>query len=47
VLGPIETFGDTPNADELSKTLLGLPFFIDMTKEQVIEVSEVLKCHLS
>lgn len=47
MLGSLASLGSTPNADELSQSLMGLPFFIDMTQEQVVKVCEVLKSQLS
>jgi dTDP-4-amino-4,6-dideoxygalactose transaminase len=33
---------ETPNADLLSQTLIGLPFFIDLTQDQIERVSDLI-----
>jgi dTDP-4-amino-4,6-dideoxygalactose transaminase len=32
----------TPNADSLAKTLIGLPFFVDMDEQQLAKVVQVV-----
>jgi dTDP-4-amino-4,6-dideoxygalactose transaminase len=42
ILKDLEKVTSTPISDELSETLIGLPFFIDMTHEQVSKICVLL-----
>jgi dTDP-4-amino-4,6-dideoxygalactose transaminase len=37
----------TPNASKLSERLLSLPLFVDLTKDQAVEIASKLKIILS
>lgn len=45
ILKDIEKVTLTPISDELSETLIGLPFFIDMTQEQVSQICQITSSH--